>query len=62
MFIEYLKEIKANPGKYNVSSCRTGIMAGSICPKPLMEESIELMNLVDMTICYGMTETSPVTF
>lgn len=62
MFIEYLKEIKANPGKYDTSTCRTGIMAGSICPKPLMEESIELMNLTDMTICYGMTETSPVTF
>lgn len=62
MFIEYLKEIKNNPGKYDTSHCRTGIMAGSLCPKPLMEESIELMNLNEMTICYGMTETSPVSF
>lgn len=62
MFIEYIKEIKRNPGKYDTSSCRTGVMAGSLCPKPLMEESIKHMNLNEMTICYGMTETSPVSF
>lgn len=62
MFIEYIKHIKANPGKYDTSSCRTGVMAGALCPKPLMEESIKYLNLNELTICYGMTETSPVTF
>lgn len=62
MFIEYIKHIKANPGKYDMSNCRTGVMAGALCPKPLMEQSIQHMNLHELTICYGMTETSPVTF
>lgn len=62
MFIEYNKEIKENEGKYDTSTCRTGIMAGSLCPKPLMEETIDRMNLTEMTIGYGMTETSPLTF
>jgi fatty-acyl-CoA synthase len=48
--------------KFNVSSLRTGVMAGSNCPIELMRRVIELMNLRDMTICYGMTETSPVSF
>lgn len=62
MFIEYLKEIKANPEKYETETCRTGVMAGSLCPKPLMEETITLMNLEEMTVAYGMTETSPISF
>lgn len=37
-------------------------MAGSICPKVLMEKAISLFNLNELTICYGMTETSPVSF
>lgn len=62
MFIEYIKHIKNNPGKYDTSSCRTGVMAGALCPKPLMEQSIQYMNLNELTICYGMTETSPVSY
>lgn len=46
--------------KYNFSSLRTGIMAGSLCPPDTMEKVIEYMNMKDVTICYGMTETSPV--
>ena len=35
MFLEYLRLIKKHPGKYDFSSARTGVMAGSICPKPV---------------------------
>jgi fatty-acyl-CoA synthase len=44
---------------YNVSSIRTGIMAGSPCPAELMKKVIA-SGIEEMTICYGMTETSPV--
>ena len=47
---------------FDLSSLRTGIMAGAPCPVPLMRRAIERMNLSEMTICYGMTETSPVSF
>lgn len=44
----------------NVSTLRTGIMAGSVCPEPLMRRVISEMNLAELTICYGLTEGSPV--
>lgn len=62
MFIEYFKEYEKNKEKYDLSSLRTGIMAGSICPSVLMEKTIEQFNMSQVTICYGMTETSPVSF
>eukprot|EP01137_Pigoraptor_chileana_P006710 Opistho-2@51328 len=43
-------------------SLRTGIMAGSACPADLMARVIEEMGASELTICYGMTETSPVSF
>ena len=43
-----------------MSSLRTGIMAGSPCPPATMQEVIDKMNMRDITICYGLTETSPV--
>jgi len=46
--------------KFDFSSLRTGIMAGSNCPVPVMEKVIEKMNMGDITICYGLTEASPV--
>lgn len=46
--------------RYNLSSLRTGIMAGSPCPVPVMEKVIDKMNMREITICYGLTETSPV--
>ncbi len=58
MFIAELEH--PNFSKYNFSSLRTGIMAGSLCPVDTMTKVIELMNMKDVTICYGMTETSPV--
>lgn len=47
---------------FDLSHLRTGIMAGSICPIEVMRKVIERMNMKDVTICYGMTETSPVSF
>jgi fatty-acyl-CoA synthase len=46
--------------KFDFSSLRTGIMAGSVCPEPLMRRVIENMNMTEVTICYGLTEGSPV--
>ncbi|HEX6356135.1 AMP-binding protein [Actinophytocola sp.] len=45
---------------HDLSSLRTGIMAGSPCPVEVMKQVIERMGMTDVTICYGMTETSPV--
>ena len=42
------------------SSLRTGVMAGSPCPVEVMKQVRERMNVREITICYGMTETSPV--
>ncbi len=46
--------------KFDFSSLRTGIMAGSNCPVHVMEQVIGKMNMTDITICYGLTEASPV--
>ncbi|MEA1969054.1 MAG: AMP-binding protein [Thermodesulfobacteriota bacterium] len=46
--------------KFDLSTLRTGIMAGSNCPVHVMEQVIEKMNMQDITICYGLTEASPV--
>ena len=58
MFIAEL----AHPGleTFDLSSLRTGIMAGSPCPVEVMKQVISDMNMTDVTIAYGMTETSPV--
>jgi fatty-acyl-CoA synthase len=45
---------------YDLSSLRTGVMAGSPCPVEVMKQCVDRMNMRDVTICYGMTETSPV--
>jgi fatty-acyl-CoA synthase len=47
---------------FDLSSLRTGIMAGSPCPIEVMRKVMSQMNLRDITIAYGMTETSPVSF
>ena len=46
--------------EFDLSSLRTGVMAGSPCPVEVMKQCIDRMHMVDVTICYGMTETSPV--
>lgn len=47
---------------YDLSTLRTGIMAGSPCPAEVMGRVIDRMHLGEITIAYGMTETSPVSF
>ncbi|WP_020502138.1 AMP-binding protein [Sciscionella marina] len=47
-------------GEYDLSSLRTGIMAGSPCPVEVMKQVIDKMGMTEVSICYGMTETSPV--
>jgi fatty-acyl-CoA synthase len=47
-------------GSHDFSSLRTGIMAGSPCPVEIMKQVIDRMHMTEVTICYGMTETSPV--
>ncbi|OLR89869.1 AMP-binding protein [Actinokineospora bangkokensis] len=58
MFIALLAE----PGvdELDLSALRTGIMAGSPCPVEVMKQVIERLGMAEVTICYGMTETSPV--
>jgi fatty-acyl-CoA synthase len=57
----FIAELSA-PGfaDYELSSLRTGIMAGSPCPVEVMKQVIERMGMTEVGICYGMTETSPV--
>jgi fatty-acyl-CoA synthase len=45
---------------FDLSSLRTGVMAGSPCPVEVMRKVIDRMHMGEVTICYGMTETSPV--
>jgi fatty-acyl-CoA synthase len=45
---------------YDLSTLRTGIMAGSPCPVEVMKRVVSEMHMSEVTICYGMTETSPV--
>jgi fatty-acyl-CoA synthase len=47
--------------KFDYSTLRTGIMAGSPCPVKTMRQVIDQMNMSEVTICYGLTEASPVT-
>jgi fatty-acyl-CoA synthase len=60
MFIAELE----HPGfrDFNLSSLRTGIMAGAPCPIAVMRRVVDEMHMREVTICYGMTETSPVSF
>ncbi|MDR1487066.1 MAG: AMP-binding protein [Deltaproteobacteria bacterium] len=58
MFISLLEQKSFST--FDLSTLRTGIMAGSPCPIKTMQQTIDLMNMRDITICYGMTETSPV--
>jgi fatty-acyl-CoA synthase len=57
MFIAELE--CADFARYDLSSLRTGVMAGALCPEPLMRRVIAEMHLPEITIAYGMTESSP---
>lgn len=58
MFIAELRD--ADFSSYDLRTLRTGIMAGSPCPIEVMKQVQSLMNMGEVEICYGMTETSPV--
>jgi fatty-acyl-CoA synthase len=58
MFIEMLADTGVE--SCDLSSLRTGIMAGSPCPVEVMKQVVERMGMTEVSICYGMTETSPV--
>jgi len=60
MFIAELEHPRF--GEFDLSSLRTGIMAGAPCPIAIMRRVIAEMHMEQITICYGMTETSPVSF
>jgi fatty-acyl-CoA synthase len=48
--------------RFDIASLRTGVMAGAVCPEPLMRAVIDRLHMPEVTIGYGMTETSPVSF
>ncbi|GAA1361928.1 acyl-CoA synthetase (AMP-forming)/AMP-acid ligase II [Brevibacterium luteolum] len=58
MFIAELE--LANFSDFDLSTLRTGVMAGSTCPVEVMKRVISDMNMAEVAICYGMTETAPV--
>src|SRR5215212_3835716 len=60
MFIAELEHPRF--GDFDLTSLRTGIMAGSPCPVEVMKKVQADMHMDEVTICYGMTETSPVSF
>nr|WP_120491111.1 AMP-binding protein [Corynebacterium lactis] len=65
MFINELEEAHDHEeygSPYDLSMLRTGVMGGTSCPTKTMREVMERMNMREVAICYGMTETSPVAF
>ena len=60
MFVAMLDH--ADFASFDLTSLRTGIMAGSPCPIEVMKKVVSLMHMSQVTIAYGMTETSPVSF
>lgn len=60
MFVGMLQDLKNHPR--DLSCLRTGIMAGAPCPIEVMNRVGKEMHMSEVTICYGMTETSPVSF
>ncbi len=60
MFVGMLQH--ADLASFDFSALRTGVMAGAPCPIEVMKRCVSEMNLAEMTIAYGMTETSPVSF
>jgi len=60
MFIGVLEQAEFD--RFDLSSLRTGCMAGSPCPVEVMKQVVSRLHMPDVTIAYGMTETSPVSF
>lgn len=65
MFIKELEEAHDHEeygSPYGLGTLRTGIMSGTSCPSKTMREVMDKFNMQEISICYGMTETSPVSF
>ena len=60
MFVAMLRELSDTPR--DLTSLRTGVMAGAPCPVDVMKQVNDKMHMNEVTICYGMTETAPVSF
>ncbi len=60
MFMNFLNQQEKS--SYNLTSLQKGIMAGSICPEHLLSRVNKELNIAQLAVCYGMTETSPVSF
>ena len=52
-FIDYLNEYERHKNKYNVSSLRTGLIAGSLASEALMKQIINVLGVRDISNCYG---------
>ncbi|MBI3654655.1 MAG: AMP-binding protein [Acidobacteria bacterium] len=57
MFLAELEQLETH--SFDLSTLRTGVMAGSLCPEPLMRNVMAKMNLRELAIAYGLTEASP---
>jgi fatty-acyl-CoA synthase len=55
----FIAELTTRVSEFDLSTLRTGIMAGSPCPIEVMKRVVRDMHLSEITIAYGMTETSP---
>ena len=62
MFSGVLKEYKDHPTEYDIKSLSRGLMAGSLCPEELMKNCNNILGIKFLSIAYGMTETSPISF
>lgn len=60
MFVAYVREQEKR--KRKVNSLRTGIVAGAVCVPELMKQIVDVLGISNMTNCYGMTETAPISF
>jgi len=62
MFVAMLEEHEKNPKSYKYEWLKKGVMAGSVCPEALMRRVHDVFGIDKLSIAYGMTETSPVSF
>lgn len=58
--LQLLEQMESSGRRLDLSTLRTGVMAGTSCPTKTMREVIDILGITEIGICYGMTETSPV--
>jgi len=59
MFIGFISVLKGHEDEYDISSMRTGTVAGAPCPAQMVNDIENVMHMKDVSVCYGLTETSP---